>query len=87
MSELIAAVSTAPLPAAIGILRLSGPGAITAADRVFRAKSGGPLAAAPDRKLVYGCLLDREGQVVDQMCIRDRPLPQSIFAGSGPWTP
>ena len=77
MSELIAAVSTAPLPAAIGILRLSGPGAITAADRVFRAKSGGPLAAAPDRKLVYGCLLDREGQVVDQVLATVSRAPRS----------
>ena len=67
MSDLIAAISTAPVPAAIGILRLSGPGALEAVDRVFRAARGGPMAAAPDRKLVYGTLLDGQGSPIDQV--------------------
>ncbi len=67
MSDLIAAISTAPVPAAIGILRLSGPGALEAVDRVFRAVRGGTMAAAPDRKLVYGTLLDRQGRPIDQV--------------------
>ena len=67
MSDLIAAISTAPVPAAIGILRLSGPGAVEAVDRVFRAARGGPMAAAPDRKLVYGTLLDGQGSPIDQV--------------------
>ena len=33
MSELIAAIATPAAPSAIGILRLSGPGAIAAAGR------------------------------------------------------
>ena len=67
MSDLIAAISTAPVPAAIGILRLSGPGAVEAVDRVFRAARGGPMAAAPDRKRVYGTLLDGQGSPIDQV--------------------
>ena len=67
MSDLIAAISTAPVPAAIGILRLSGPGALEAVDRVFRAARGGPMAAAPARKLVYGALLDGQGSPIDQV--------------------
>ena len=67
MSDLIAAIATAPAPSAIGILRLSGPGAVACADRVFRAAGGGGLAQSPDRKLVYGSLLDREGRVIDQV--------------------
>ena len=67
MSDLIAAISTAPVPAAIGILRLSGPGALEAVDRVFRAARGGSMAAAPDRKLVYGTLLDGQGSPIDQV--------------------
>lgn len=67
MSDLIAAISTAPVPAAIGILRLSGPGAVEAVDRVFRAARGGSMAAAPDRKLVYGTLLDGQGSPIDQV--------------------
>ncbi len=49
MSDLIAAISTPLSPSAIGILRLSGPGAAAAADRVFHARSGRPLAEAPSR--------------------------------------
>ena len=67
MSHLIAALSTAAAPAAIGILRLSGEGAIQAADRVFRARSGRPLSEVPAQRLVYGSLLDREGNVIDQV--------------------
>ena len=66
MSDLIAAVATARGAAAIGILRLSGPGAAEAAARVFRPASGRPLTSYPDRTLVYGVLRDQEGQVIDR---------------------
>ena len=36
MSDLIAAIATAPGTGGVGILRLSGPGAARAAARVFR---------------------------------------------------
>ena len=65
MSDLIAALSTPAVPSAIGILRLSGPGA-AAAGRVFRPQSGTPLAQTAPRKLVYGTLLDREGLPIDR---------------------
>ena len=77
MSELIAAIATPAAASAIGILRLSGPGAIAAADRVFRAGNGRPLAQAPDRKLVYGSLLDREGRVIDQVLATVSRAPRS----------
>ena len=44
MTDTIAAVATPMIPSAIGILRLSGPKAIEAADRVFAPLSGGPMA-------------------------------------------
>ena len=77
MSDLIAAISTPLSPSAIGILRLSGPGAAAAADRGFRARSGRPLAEAPSRTLVYGSLLDREGRVVDQVLATVSRAPHS----------
>ena len=40
MSDTIAAIATAPGPSAIGILRLSGPEALSAASAVFRSASG-----------------------------------------------
>ena len=77
MSDLIAALSTPPVPSAIGILRLSGPGAAAAADRVFRAQSGRPLAQTPPGRLVYGSLLDREGRTIDQVLATASFAPRS----------
>lgn len=66
MSDLIAALSTPAAPSAIGILRLSGPGAAEAAGKVFRPLHGLPLAQTAPRKLIYGTLLDREGLPIDR---------------------
>lgn len=62
MSQLIAAISTPPGPGGVGILRLSGPGAIGAASQAFRPRGKVPLAQAPDRQLLYGAVLDRDGR-------------------------
>ena len=43
--DIIAAISTAPAVAAIGVLRLSGAGAFAVADTVFRPLDGRPLSA------------------------------------------
>lgn len=66
MSHTIAAVSTGNQISAIGILRLSGDDCISVADRVFARANGKPLAQAPERKLVLGCLSDRQGRTIDQ---------------------
>ena len=66
MSDTIAAIATGPAPGAIGILRLSGPGAIAAASAVFRPAGGRPLEESRDRQLVYGSLLGADGAVIDQ---------------------
>lgn len=65
MSELIAAIATPPGPGGVGILRLSGPGAAEAAARVFQPLGRTPLPEAPDRQLLYGRVLDRDGQLLD----------------------
>lgn len=65
MNDTIAAAATPLVPSAIGILRLSGPGAVEAVDRVFTPFRGGPMRARPDRMLVYGAFRDREGRVID----------------------
>ena len=66
MNDTIAAISTAAVPSAIGILRLSGPDSIAALDRVFTPAHGGPMSQRPDRLLVYGTLHDREGNPIDR---------------------
>ena len=65
MSDVIAAVSTGRQVCAIGIIRLSGDGAIEIAQKVFTA-SGLPLTQAANRKLVMGVLHDTQGRVIDQ---------------------
>ena len=77
MSQVIAAISTAPQPGAIGILRLSGDGAIAVADRVFTAASGKPLAQTTDRRLVLGSLHDAQGRVLDQVLATVSRAPHS----------
>ena len=63
----IAAVATPAGPGAIGILRLSGPGAADIAAACFRPLGRKGLLDHPTRTLVYGSLLDCEGQVIDQV--------------------
>ena len=57
MSDTIAAIATGGTISAIGIVRVSGPGALAAADAVFRPADGRPMSAHADRLLVYGRLL------------------------------
>ena len=66
MSDTIAAVATGNVRSAIGILRLSGDGAIAAVSAVFKPAGGRPLDQYPDRTLVYGTLYDKDGNAVDQ---------------------
>ena len=66
-TELIAAVATGGQRAAIGVVRLSGPGAAACAGAVFSPADGRPLADHPPRKLVYGTLRDREGRDIDRV--------------------
>ncbi len=67
MAHTIAAAATPAVPSAIGILRLSGPDAEKVAAAVFRPVGGGSLLDQPQRKLVYGTLLNKEGQPIDQV--------------------
>ena len=66
MSHVIAAVSTGHSVSAIGILRLTGDGCAEIAGKVFIMNNGKPLAEAPDRKLMLGTLLDKQGRTIDQ---------------------
>ena len=65
--DTIAAVATPAGPGAIGILRLSGPGAADIAAACLRPLGRKGLLDHPTRTLVYGSLLDCEGQVIDQV--------------------
>jgi tRNA modification GTPase len=63
--DCIAAIATPPGTGGVGVVRLSGPGAPQAAAALFRPAGKLPLDQAPDRQLLYGQVVDREGQVLD----------------------
>lgn len=77
MADLIAAIATPAVPSAIGILRLSGEGALEAAAGVFRSKYGVSLADCPDRQLIFGTVRDREGREIDQALATVSRAPHS----------
>ena len=68
MSDTIAAIATGRSISAIGIVRVSGEGAISAADRLFRAKNGVMISAAENRRMYYGELFDADGRLID-LCL------------------
>ncbi|XP_078179833.1 tRNA modification GTPase [Carex rostrata] len=84
-SGTIAAVVT-PLgggPAAVGIVRLSGPTAIAVAGQVFRPvkrskEEGGTVAWRPRSHFVeYGYVLDKDGNVIDEVLALPMLAPRS----------
>jgi tRNA modification GTPase len=68
MPDTIAAIATGGGVSAVGIVRLSGEDAISAAGRIFRSKSGIKMEDAADRQLIYGELLDSDGRTLD-LCL------------------
>ncbi len=65
MTDTIAAIATGQQIAAIGIIRMSGARSIEIADQVFHPFYGGRLTAQRDRKLVYGELRNKQGELLD----------------------
>ena len=64
-SDTVAAVATPRGEGAIAVIRLSGPDALTVADRVFRGRI--PLATAASHTLHHGIVVGREGKSVDDV--------------------
>lgn len=60
MSDTIAAIATAPMKSAIGIIRLSGPDSLNISNKVFL----GNLKDSP-RKMITGNFLSKNGDVCD----------------------
>ena len=75
--DTIAAVATGAGVSAIGVLRVSGPAAIAAAEAVFRPRDGRPLSAHAPRTMVRGRLLGPEGETVDDCLAVFFPAPHS----------
>lgn len=77
MAHPIAAIATAFGRSGIGILRMSGDGAIELAGRVFSLESGKLLSDLPDRKLARGTLFDASGRPIDEGMVFVSRAPHS----------
>lgn len=76
--DTIAAISTAVGAGAIGIVRLSGPDAITLAERVFRPARGTPIEPGETYSLLYGHVIDPETEeAVDEALLAVMRKPRS----------
>jgi tRNA modification GTPase len=74
----IAAIATGSGRTALGIIRLSGPEALSAAEALFRPRGGGKLGEKPPRTMVLGSLLDTDGTQLDQVLAVYCPGPRSF---------
>ncbi len=74
--DTIAAIATGSQVAAIGIVRVSGPEAVTLMDAVFVPADGSPMSSHRDRQLVYGKICDGE-RVLDYCLCTISRAPRS----------
>ena len=74
ISETIVALATPPGTGAIGVIRLSGPDAISLADEVFKGKS---LAEAVSHTIHLGAIRDEGGRVLDEVLVSLFIAPRS----------
>lgn len=75
--DLISAIATAPGESGIGIIRLSGKGAIELAEKCFVPFSGKDLKEYKSRQAVYGRILDKTGSLIDEAICIVMPSPHS----------
>ena len=78
--DTIAAIATGSALAAIGILRISGPEAVAVLDRVFVPAHGGRMSTRASHTLVYGRLLDRDGETLD-LCLATVSRAPASYTG------
>ena len=67
-TDTICAIATAP-GGAIGIIRVSGPEAITVVDHIFRPMGGSPRAQRKPRTAVFGHIVGGGGELVDEVLV------------------
>ena len=78
-TDTIAAISTGMTSSGIGIVRLSGPDAVTIADKVYDSRSGKKLEDMPTHTIHYGFIRDGE-EFIDEVLIMLMRGPRSFTA-------
>ena len=76
-NDTISAISTAVGNAGIGIIRLSGKNSVEVVDKIFSASSHETLQNISGRKIVFGHILDTDGEVLDEVIILIMRAPKS----------
>lgn len=74
LSDTIVALATPQGVGAIGVIRLSGPAAITIVDEVFKSKN---LAEQPSHTVHFGTIRDEENKVLDEVLVTLFVAPRS----------
>ena len=80
LEDTIAAISTPPGEGGIGVIRLSGPDAISIAARMFRPANGFVLNEAKSHTAHLGFICDERGNTIDQVLITLFRRPKSYTA-------
>ena len=79
--DTITAVATAMSASGIGIIRISGPDAVRAADRIYRSPKGKTkLYDVPSHTIHFGTIEDVSGQVIDEVLVSVMRAPRSYTA-------
>lgn len=73
--DTIAAISTPPGVGGIGVVRVSGPGALAVVQQAFVRPQGQALCKPASHRVYHGYIVDVEGQRVDEvlLCVMRRP--------------
>lgn len=76
--DTIAAITTVLGASSVGIIRISGDGAIAVADKVFRSKRGIALKKRASYSITYGHVIDENGRTVDESLALTMRSPHSF---------
>lgn len=76
MKSTICAIATAP-GGALGIIRVSGPEALQATDRIFRPMHGPALCERKSHTLAFGNIVSSTGEIIDEVLVSLFKAPHS----------
>jgi tRNA modification GTPase len=77
LDDTIAAVSTPPGEGGIGVIRLSGPSAISIASRMFQSANGTALKNVASHTVHFGAIATKDNETIDQALVSVFKRPKS----------
>ncbi len=78
LEDTIVAISTAPGEAAIGIVRLSGPQALSIISRIFKPAKAKDITKVPSHTIHYGWVISRNtGEIIDEVLVSIMKAPNT----------